>query len=153
MVVWPLWQWIYVAEESYLFHDRQAAERGKRLGTQRNFQSHTPVTCFLHLYPPTKFPQPHKATPPAEDQSFPTRVCSIYFILKPSQIVMHPVSCLRYLGDSMEMSDFCYNACPYWNITLIFIKFSLRQLLLDKQVLKFPSPITKDKLLLYQFLL
>lgn len=106
MVVWLLWQWVYVAEESYSSHGSQSAERGKRLGTQCDFQSHTPVTCSLHLYPPTKFPQPRKAVPPAEDKSFPTPVCCTHFILKPSQIVMHPGSCLRYLGDSMEMTDF-----------------------------------------------
>lgn len=37
MVVWLLWQWVYVAEESYSVHGRQSAERGKRLGTQCDF--------------------------------------------------------------------------------------------------------------------
>lgn len=74
MGVWLSWQWACVAEESYLSLGRD----------------HTTVVYVPHPCLPTKFPQPPKAVPPAEEQSFTAGVCGRYFKSKTSQTVMHP---------------------------------------------------------------
>lgn len=120
MAFWLSWQWVCVAEESYL-SGTPAAERRKGLGTQCNFQSHTTVAFFLHLCSLPKFPQPPEAVTTAEEQYRHRTLWQTPHIETVTNCNAALWAVSNIGGWTMKMSDLYSNACSYWIVTLILI--------------------------------